>query len=89
MPDYAVYNPPLHLIAFFYSQLTPWYCFSKRILRIKSTAFFVYGVLGGVHHVVIYVIPTCRLVTKILFSISRPKLQFITDTYTDRVMMAT
>lgn len=33
----------LHLIAFFYSQLTPWYCFSKRVLRIISTAFFVYG----------------------------------------------
>ena len=26
--------------------------------------------------------------TKILFSISRPELQFITATYTDRVMMA-
>ena len=39
----AVYNPPLHLIAFLYSQLTSWYCFSKRVLRMKSTAFFVYG----------------------------------------------
>lgn len=33
----------LHLIAFFYSRLTPWYYFSKRVLRIVSTAFFVYG----------------------------------------------
>ncbi len=27
----------------FYSQLSSLYCFSKRVLRIKSTAFFVYG----------------------------------------------
>ena len=40
---HPIYNPPLHLLAFFYSQLTPWYCFSKRVLRIKSIAFFVYG----------------------------------------------
>ena len=40
---HAIYNPPLHLIAFLYSQLTPWYCFSKRVLRMKSIAFFVYG----------------------------------------------
>ena len=38
-----MYNPPLHLITFFYSQLTSLYCFSKRVLRMKSTAFFVYG----------------------------------------------
>ena len=40
---HTMYNPPLHIIAFFYSQLTSWYCFSKRVLRMKSTAFFVYG----------------------------------------------
>ena len=40
---HAMYNPPLHVIAFFYSQLTSWYCFSKRVHRMKSTAFFVYG----------------------------------------------
>ena len=43
---HAIYNPPLHLIAFLYSQLTPWYCFSKRVLRMKSIAFFVYGGCG-------------------------------------------
>ena len=40
---HAIYNPPLRLIAFLYSQLIPWYCFSKRVLRMKSIAFFVYG----------------------------------------------
>ena len=39
-----MYNPPLHLIASsFTPSYSPWYCFSKRIFRIKSTAFFVYG----------------------------------------------
>ena len=37
---HAIYNPPLHLIAFLYSQLTPWYCFSKRVLLMNSIAFF-------------------------------------------------
>ena len=39
---HAMYKPPLHLINFFYSQLTSLYCFSKRVFHMKSTAFFVY-----------------------------------------------
>lgn len=37
-----MYNPPLHLMTFFYSQLTSLYCFNKRVLRMKATAFFEY-----------------------------------------------
>ena len=40
---HAMYKPPLHLINFFYSQLTSLYCFSKRVFYMKSTAFFVYN----------------------------------------------
>ena len=40
---HAIYNPPLHPTAsIFYSQLTLWYCFNKRVLRIKPAALFVY-----------------------------------------------
>lgn len=45
LKSHAIYNFSLHSITFFYSQLTSLYCFSNRVLRMKSTAFFVYSVL--------------------------------------------
>ena len=47
---HAIYNSLLHLIAFLYSQRTSWYCFSKRVLRMESIAFFVYGGCVNICH---------------------------------------
>lgn len=40
---HAIYKPLLHLLNFFYLQLTSLYCFSNQVFCMKSKTFFVHN----------------------------------------------